>query len=78
MVRTNTAAEELRDEILDVLGDVWGIVGDGPDLSARECKLLSRIDVEDLERIAGLAEECAANVRAYATLAREVLSDKCD
>ena len=70
------AAEEFRDEILQTLDDVYGVVFDGPDSSDEEVELLKLLPADDLELIASLADEYAENVRAYALLSREALQAK--
>jgi hypothetical protein len=71
-----TAAEKLRDEILEVLDDVYFRVFYGPDMSDEQVELLALLSADDLEVIAAQAEEYAANVRDYATLARNALEAK--
>jgi len=73
---TTAAAETLRDEILEILDDVYGRVFDGPDMSDEQVELLALLSADDLEVIAAQAEEYAANVRDYATLARNALEAK--
>jgi hypothetical protein len=71
-----TAAEEYRDEILQKLDDVCGIVYGGPDMSDEQIELLALLPVDDLEVIAVWAEEYAENVLNYATLARKAMEAK--
>jgi hypothetical protein len=73
---TTTAAEELRNEILQTLDDVFGIVFDGPDLSDEQIELLALLPADELELIAAWANEYAENVRDYAVLARKALQSK--
>lgn len=73
---TIAAAEKLQDEILQKLDDVYGIVFDGPEMSDDHVELLALLPVADLEVIAAWAEEYAANVGDYATLARSALEAK--
>jgi hypothetical protein len=73
---TTAAAEKLRDEILEILDDVYFRVFDGPDMSDEQVELLALLSADDLEVIAALAEEYAANVRDYATLARNAMEAK--
>ena len=73
---TTTAAEKLRDEILEILDDVYFRVFDGPDMSDEQVELLALLPADDLKVIAAWAEEYAANVRDYATLARNALEAK--
>lgn len=72
----DAAAARLRDEILQKLDDVYGIVFDGPDTSDEQVALLAQLPADDLKVIAAWAEEYAANVRDYATLARKALEVK--
>ncbi len=71
-----TAAEKLRDEIFEVLDDVYFRVFYGPDMSDEQVELLALLSADDLEVIAAQAEEYAATVREYATLARHALEAK--
>jgi len=71
-----TVAEKLRDEILEILDDVYFRVFDGPDMSDEQVELLALLPADDLKLIAAQAEEYAANVRDYATLARNALEAK--
>jgi hypothetical protein len=73
---TTAAAEKLRDEILEILDDVYFRVFDGPDMSDEQVELLALLPADDLKVIAAWAEEYAANVRDYATLARNALEAK--
>ena len=73
---TTAAAEKLRDEILEILDDVYFRVFDGPDMSDDQVELLALLPADDLKAIAAQAEEYAANVRDYATLARNTLEAK--
>ena len=73
---TTAAAEKLRDEILEILDDVYFRVFDGPDMSDEQVVLLALLPADDLKVIAAWAEEYAANVRDYATLARNALEAK--
>ena len=73
---TAAAAETLRDEILQKLDDVYGIVFDGPNTSGEQVELLAVLPADDLKVIAAWAEEYAANVRDYATLARNAQEAK--
>jgi hypothetical protein len=73
---TTAAAEKLRDEILEILDDVSFRVFDGPDMSDEQVELLALLPADDLKVIAAWAEEYAANVRDYATLARNALEAK--
>jgi len=73
---TTAAAEKLRDEILEILDDVYFRVFDGPDMSDEQVELLALLPADDLKLIAAQAEEYAANVRDYATLARNALEAK--
>jgi hypothetical protein len=73
---TTTAAEKLRDEILEILDDVYFRVFDGPDMSDDQVELLALLPADDLKAIAAQAEDYAANVRDYATLARNALEAK--
>jgi hypothetical protein len=73
---TTAAAEKLRDEILEILDDVYFRVFDGPDMSNEQVELLALLPADDLKVIAAWAEEYAANVRDYATLARNALKAK--
>lgn len=73
---TTAAAEKLRDEILEILDDVYFRVFDGPDMSDEQVELLVLLPADDLKVIAAWAEEYAANVRDYATLARNALEAK--
>lgn len=75
--RDTTTAEELLDDAMAKLDDVFGIVFDGPDMSQEQVRLLALLPEDDLEAIVGYAEECAENVRDYARLAREALRAKC-
>ncbi len=70
------AAQHLRDEILQVLDDVYFRVFDGPDMSDEQVELLALLPADDLELIASWAEEYAENVRDFAKLAREALKTK--
>ncbi len=70
------AAEKYRDEILQTLDEVYGVVFDGPDISDEEVELLKLLAADDLELIASLADEYAENVRAYALLSQEALQAK--
>jgi len=76
MLITTAAAEKLRDEILEILDDVYFRVFDGPDMSDEQVELLALLPADDLKVIAAWAEEYAANVRDYATLARNALEAK--
>lgn len=51
-------------------------VFDGPDMSDEQVELLALLPADDLKLIAAQAEEYAANVRDYATLARNALEAK--
>jgi hypothetical protein len=73
---TTAAAEKLRDEILEILDDVYFRVFYGPDMSDEQVELLALLPTDDLKVIAAWAEEYAANVRDYATLARNALEAK--
>lgn len=73
---TTAAAEKLRDEILEILDDVYFRVFDGPDMSDEQVELLALLSADDLKVIEAQAEEYAANVRDYATLARKALDAK--
>jgi len=73
MSMTTADAEKLRDEILEILDDVYFRVFDGPDMSDEQVDLLALLPADDLKAIAAQAEEYAANVRDYATLARNAL-----
>ena len=73
---TTAAAEKLRDEILEILDDVYFRVFDGPDMSDDQVELLALLPADDLKAIAAQAEEYAANVRDYGTLARNALEAK--
>jgi len=73
---TTAAAEKLRDEILEILDDVYFRVFDGPDMSDEQVELLALLPADDLKVISAWAEEYAANVRDYATLARNALEAK--
>lgn len=73
---TTAAAEKLRDEILEILDDVYFRVFDGPDMSDEQVELLALLSADDLKVIEAQAEEYAANVRDYATLARKALEAK--
>ncbi len=75
--RDTTTAEELLDDAMAKLDDVFGIVFDGPDMSQEQVTLLALLPEDDLEAIVGYAEECAENVRDFARLAREALRAKC-
>ena len=71
-----TVAEKLRDEILEILDDVYFRVFDGPDMSDAQVELLALLPADDLKLIAAQAEEYATNVRDYARLARQALEAK--
>jgi len=73
---TIAAAEQLRDEILQILDDVYFRVFDGPDMSDEQVELLALLPTGDLKLIASWAEEYAENVRDFARLAREALEAK--
>jgi len=73
---TTAAAKKLRDEIVEILDDVYSRVFDGPDMSDEQVELLALLPADDLKLIAAQAEEYAANVRDYATLARNALEAK--
>ena len=76
MPMTTADAEKLRDEILEILDDVYFRVFDGPDMSDEQVDLLALLPADDLKAISTQAEEYAANVRDYATLARNALEAK--
>lgn len=73
---TTAAAEKLRDEILEILDDVYFRMFEGPDMSDEQVELLALLPTDDLKVIAAQAEEYAASVRDYATLARNALKAK--
>jgi hypothetical protein len=73
---TTTAAETLRDEILEILDDVYFRVFEGPDMSDEQVRLLSMLSADDLKRIVDWAEEYAENVRDFARLAQRALNAK--
>jgi len=66
----------VRDEILETLDNVYGIVMDGPDMSDEQVELLAALPEDDLLEIASLAEEYAENVRDYARLAHKALREQ--
>lgn len=69
-------ARMVREEILETLDNVYGLVMDGPDMSDERVELLAALPEDDLLGIASLAEEYAENVRDYARLAREALREQ--
>jgi len=69
-------ALKVRDEILEKLDDVYGIIMDGPDMSDEQVELLAALPEDDLLEIASLAEEYAENVRDYARLAHKALREQ--
>lgn len=71
-------AKACRDEILEKLDDVYGVVLDGPEMSHRKAHLLSLLPEENLEQIVSYAEEYAENVRDYAKLARNAIRAKAE
>lgn len=66
----------VRDEILETLDDVYGLVMDGPDMSDERVELLAALPEGDLLEIASQAEEFAESVRDYARLAHKALREK--
>jgi hypothetical protein len=69
-------AEELRQELLGRLDDVYEIVGAGAGRSDEEATLLTLLPDEHLEQIADNAEALAAVVMDYARLARDIQAAK--
>ena len=69
-------AEELRQELLGRLDDVYESVGGGAGRSDEEVRLLALLPDEHLEQIADLAEQSSAYVLDYARLARSALAAK--
>jgi len=66
----------VRDEILETLDNVYGLVMDGPDMSDERVELLAALPEDDLLEIASQAEEFAENVRDYARLAHKALREQ--
>ena len=69
-------AEELRQELLGRLDDVYESVGGGAGRSDEEMRLLALLPDEHLEQIADNAEEFSAYVLDYARLARSARAAK--
>jgi len=69
-------ALEVRDEILETLDNVYGLVMDGPDMSDERVELLAALPEDDLLEIASLAEEYAENIRDYSRLAHKALREQ--
>ena len=69
-------AEELRQELLGRLDDVYEIVGAGAGRSDEEATLLTLLPDEHLQQIADNAEALAAAVMDYARLARDIQAAK--
>ena len=69
-------AEELRQELLGRLDDVYEIVGAGAGRSDEEATLLTLLPDEHLQQIADNAEALAACLMDYARLARDIQAAK--
>lgn len=69
-------ALKIRDEILEKLDDVYGIIVDGPDMSDNRVELLAALPEDDLVEIASQAEEYSQNLRDFARLAHKALREQ--
>lgn len=69
-------ALKIRDEILEKLDDVYGIIMGGPDMSDNRVELLAVLPEDDLVEIASQAEEYSQNLRDYARLAHKALREQ--
>ncbi len=69
-------ALKIRDEILEKLDNVYGIIVDGPDMSDERVELLAALPEDDLLEIASQAEEYSQNLRDFARLAHKALREQ--